>query len=184
MCFRKFYGLEFELNEHVLTPYVQTEKIVERAMRLLNANSTFCDVGTGSGNIAVTLAKLTGATGTATDVSPEALQVARKSAEQHEVKIDFRECDGIADGQFDLIVSNPPYLSAARAGKREPRIAVTDGRDGLTLIRQLIATAPKHLKAGGVLLLEYIGPERIADLFDAKWSVEAFREGVQAQLGG
>lgn len=140
----EFMGLEFKVTPSVLIPRPSTESLVQKAGEV----KTFLEIGTGSGAIAVTLA-LTGAKGTATDVSEHALNVARENARRHGVedRITFVQADLWADGTFDLVISNPPYVTTAEMEalplevKHEPREALHGGDDGLDLIRRIVAGA-------------------------------------------
>ncbi len=141
----EFMGLELKVTPAVLIPRPSTESLVERA---LPRPGRFLDIGTGSGAIAIALAKA-GASGAATDVSEEALAVARENAERHGVagRITFMRADLFAEGAFDLVISNPPYVAAGEfAGLppevlREPRLALDGGPDGLDVIRRIVAGA-------------------------------------------
>lgn len=164
-----FYGLEFEVTPAVLIPRPETELLVETAVKLVGTekNILFCDVGTGSGCIAITLLKqLPLAQALAIDVSTEALEVARRNAARHRVtdRIEFvlSDCFESAEQQlFDLIVSNPPYVAdGAHATLQrevrdfEPLVALTAGPDGLDVIRRLIRDARGYLSTGGYLIFE------------------------------
>ena len=163
---KAFWGREFHVDPDVLAPRPETEVLVAAALR---ANwSHVIDLGTGSGCIAVTLlAERPEARGTATDLSPGALAVARRNAEAHGVadRLHLARADwwdGLA-GRFDLVVSNPPYLAEAEiAGLApevlaEPRMALTPGGDGLGAYRAIAAGLTAHLAARGTCLLE-VGP--------------------------
>ncbi len=140
----EFMGREFKVTRATLIPRPSTEALVEKAGK----PGTFLDIGTGSGAIAVTLA-LRGARGTATDLSPLALDVARENARLHGVadRITFVEADLFAEGSFDLIISNPPYVTTAEMAtlqpevRHEPRQALDGGADGLDVIRRIVAGA-------------------------------------------
>jgi release factor glutamine methyltransferase len=165
-----FYGREFHVSPAVLIPRPETELLVEAALPLLKeSNSVICDVGTGSGCIAITmLCERLSLRGVALDVSEAALEIARANAYRWEVhdRISFyiSDCfDGLTpdETQFDLIVSNPPYVSAAaipglqrEVKDYEPKIALSPGPDGLSVIRRLILEAPRFLRNAGYLLLE------------------------------
>jgi release factor glutamine methyltransferase len=167
-----FFGLDFEVTPDVLIPRPETELIVEEALRLIQpdrvANPVIVDAGTGSGCIAVTLAReLERARLIASDVSLAALRVARRNAARNGVgdRIDFVAADlleAFAGGGFaDFILCNPPYVSdrelaALQREVRdwEPRVALTDSSDGLSLYRRLLDDAPARLKPGGYLICE------------------------------
>ena len=163
---REFWSREFAVGPGVLIPRPETETLVEAALARLAPEASACDLGTGSGAIAVTLAcERPGARVVATDASAEALVLARANALAHGATVDFRLgpwYGPLAGESFDLIVSNPPYVAAddphlAEGDLRfEPRIALTDGSaDGLDSLRAIIAGAPAHLKAGGWILIEH-----------------------------
>lgn len=184
--YHSFYGLEFAVTPQVLQPYGTTERIVDRAIRSLKKGQTFCDVGTGSGNIAVAILKNTNTKGIGLDTAPEILDVARLNAVVHRVanRLDLRKSDGLGalSKPVDLIVCNAPYLPKDRALRAfGPLNALTDGLDGLTLIKQLVQSSPKLLLKGGILLLEYVGQQNITAIFDSSWAIEQFREGVEAK---
>ena len=200
---QEFYGLEFEVTPDVLIPRPETELLVETALGLLAGaeEPLVCDVGTGSGCIAVTLLhERRDARGFALDVSAGALEVARRNAERHGVDGRLRllvsDCfeglptDGPGEGRlFDLVASNPPYVAEAaleglqrEVREHEPRVALTPGGDGLSVIRRLVAEAPRHLKPGGHLLLEigFDQHERVGALIDpAVWTLLDIRRDLQ-----
>ena len=161
---QEFWGRDFAVSPAVLIPRPETELIIEEAMSM--AFATVADIGTGSGCLAVTIAaEFPRARVVATDISGPALAVARANALQHGVadRIEFKETrylDGIA-GPFDLIVSNPPYVTesdyeglAPEVREAEPRSALTAGADGLADIRQVLQSAATMLAPGGRLLME------------------------------
>jgi release factor glutamine methyltransferase len=166
---QEFYGLEFEVSPAVLIPRPETEHLVETAIPLLRGipEPVFCDVGTGSGCIPMSiLHEVKNASGIALDISPAALAVARRNAEKLGVseRLTFEESDVfscLTGEKFDLIVSNPPYVPKseydqlqAEVHDFEPAGALTDGEDGLSIIRQIVSESPKYLKSGGSLLME------------------------------
>lgn len=191
---QEFYGLDFEVNENVLIPRPETELLVETALEILKGHDSplVCDVGTGSGCIAVSLLHTRAdARAIALDVSPAALEVAARNAARNGVaeRIDFlvSDCfDALASNvhdaaRFDLIASNPPYIAEddleglqREVRDHEPRVALTPGGDGLSVIRRLVSESPLHLKPGGRLLME-IGfgqHERVASLIDPRvWTL-------------
>ena len=192
-----FYGLEFEVTPAVLIPRPETELLVEAAIKLVGAEETisFCDVGTGSGCIAVTLLhQLPLARAMAVDVSTEAVAVARRNAARHQVtdRIEFllSDCfESVAPQTFDLIVSNPPYVAeeALATLQREvrdfePRVALTAGADGLDVIRRLVADAPEYLRPDGYLLFEigFDQHEVVGGLIDANvWELLDIHQDLQ-----
>jgi release factor glutamine methyltransferase len=185
---QEFWGLEFDVTPDVLIPRPETEHLIEVALdrlavreiragrhqRLTGENVTLVDVGTGSGCIAITLAKeLPDATVYATDISLSALKVARQNAAKHGLaeRIQFVHSnllEGFAPANpanhvqtFDLIISNPPYVSLREADslpvevrEHEPRGALFGGEEGYELYGELIPQAAEYLKPGGLLVLE------------------------------
>jgi release factor glutamine methyltransferase len=163
-----FFGLTFKVRRDALIPRPETEELLDRTLKLVPREEPCrcLDLGTGSGVIAVCLARyLPAAEVTAVDVSGEALALAAENAESNGVadRIRFVESDWFSavDGQFDLIVSNPPYVAtedlsslAGEVKDHEPRVALDGGREGLERIRDLLAQAGEHLSTGGRVLLE------------------------------
>jgi release factor glutamine methyltransferase len=168
---REFFSLPFAVDKAVLVPRPETEGLVVRVLDLCRAAATsrIIDVGTGSGAIVVALAKhLPRATFAATDVSAEALEVARANAERHGVadRITFFHGDLLADaaGPWDVIVSNPPYVREDEfpalprdVRDHEPRGALVSGPTGVEVVERLAAAAAAALVPGGWLVVE-IGP--------------------------
>lgn len=164
---KDFYSRSFRVTADVLIPRPDTELIVTLALKRLKALTwpRVLDLGTGSGAIAVTLAcEHPDANVTAVDVSAAALAVAGGNAEVLGAKVRFVESDwfsAVGDEAFDVIVANPPYVAARDPHLLqdglpfEPDLALTDGADGLNCIRRIVAEAPRHLVAGGVLLIEH-----------------------------
>ena len=161
---QEFWSRDFAVSPAVLIPRPETELIIEEAISM--AFATVADIGTGSGCLAVTIAaEFPRARVVATDISGPALAVARTNARRYRVadRIEFKETrylDGIA-GPFDLIVSNPPYVTndeyatlAPEVRDFEPRTALTAGPDGLDDVRAVLACAAEKLDRGGVLLME------------------------------
>lgn len=171
---REFYSLMFQVTPDVLIPRPETEFLVLGVLDALQQQSgddrvaRVADVGTGSGAVAVSVARHAPACRVvATDISPSALNVARRNAATHGVadRIDFLECDLFAavpeDWQFDVIASNPPYVAAAEydalgrdVREFEPRSALVAGQRGTEVIERLIAAAAGRLVPGGSLLME------------------------------
>jgi release factor glutamine methyltransferase len=163
---RDFWSLRLTVSPAVLVPRPETELLVERALGLRAAREgRVVDLGTGSGAVALALAserphwQLT-----ATDMSAEALAVARANAAQLGIRVEFREgswFEPLAGRRFDLVVSNPPYVAADDPAMRsgalahEPRVALTPGADALACLRAIVHAAPQHLVRGGWLLLEH-----------------------------
>lgn len=166
---REFYGLDFAVSPAVLIPRPETEHIVEEVEGVYGRGETFrfADLGTGSGILAVTIAKLfPGASGVAVDISPEALAVALANAAAHGVaeRIDFRLLDFTKEAvaeEFDLIVSNPPYVTrrefeeaSREVTEFEPTGALVSGEDGLDHVRAMLPGVIASLKRGGRFLME------------------------------
>ena len=164
-----FRELELKTDPRVLIPRPETELLVQEVLDWASAGAeSVWDMGTGAGAVALSLA----AEGTwtrvvATDVSPEALSVAADNAERYDLggHVEFREgslFEPLEEGErFDVIVSNPPYIAEGEKGELQPEVrdweppeALFAGEDGLDVIRQLVAGAPKHLLSGGLLALE------------------------------
>lgn len=165
----EFYGLEFAVSPAVLIPRPETEILVENAVNALRGKTAprFCEIGVGSGCISVSLlCELPNAAAIAVDLSPDALEIARRNAERHNVlnRIDLRLSDvfdSVAEDAFDAVVSNPPYISLDEVAELdsevrdfEPKMALTDGADGLGVIRKLVEDSYHKLAAGGVLFME------------------------------
>ena len=172
---KEFFGLDFCVNQHVLIPRPETELLIETAIQIVSQqanpvarqpNITIADVGTGSGCIAIALVKTMANVRVFTvDISSQALAVAQQNATHHQVadKIVFLQGDLLQPlaHSFDLVVSNPPYVSRAElrtappeVHQYEPGLALDGGQDGLNLVRQLLAQAREKLKPGGSLLVE------------------------------
>ena len=166
---QEFYGLDFTVTRDVLIPRPETEMIVENAIDLLKKieKPRFCEVGIGSGCISVAiLYELNSASAIGLDISENALCIAKKNAERHKVldRLQLILSDvfaSLADETFDLIVSNPPYIPSeeiatlqAEVRRFEPLNALTDGKDGLSIIKQIVTETPKFLKDNGFLLME------------------------------
>ena len=164
---REFYGLALRVTPEVLIPRPETELLVELALERLSpgAPAHVLELGTGSGAIAIALAsERPGLAIVASDVSDAALALARRNARDHGAEIDFVLSDwfdALRPGQFDLIVSNPPYVPAKDAHLKrgdlrfEPRLALVGGDDGLACIREIAMRAQNRLRRDGSLLLEH-----------------------------
>lgn len=165
----KFFGLDFVVNEDVLIPRPETEVLVDVALELINSipdtQYSILDLGTGSGNIAISLTKnVPDCRMIASDISEKALEVARLNARLNGVSdyISFIESDLFEDisGEFDYIVSNPPYI--ARHGfetlqkevLKEPVLALYGGADGLEFYRRIFSAATQALAHGGYCIVE------------------------------
>lgn len=167
---REFYTFDFEVTPAVLIPRPETEQLVTETLQRIKdiQQPRVLDIGTGSGCIAVALARrCKSAQVTATDISADALAVAQRNVERHGVADRVRLCQGdlfaplAATEIFDVIVSNPPYIAQAELTElpahiyaQEPRQALDGGADGFATYDRLIPAAPTHLAARGWLILE------------------------------
>jgi release factor glutamine methyltransferase len=195
-----FFGLDFEVTPDVLIPRPETELIVEETVRLVQQNGiahpVIFDVGAGSGCIAVALAReLSAARVIASDLSLAALRVARRNAaryglENQVVFIASDLLDAFAEESYaDFILSNPPYVSEEEMPTLqrevrdwEPRLALTDSNDGLSLYRRLLKDTPSRLKSGGHLICEmgYTQSEKITAMVDrAVWAEPRLLDDLQ-----
>ena len=192
---QEFYGLDFEVSKDVLIPRPETELIVENALELLPENGRFCEIGIGSGCISVSiLHEIKKASAIGLDISEKALRIAEKNAETYDVsaRLDLKISDVfdvLSNEKFDLIVSNPPYISdeeiknlQAEVRDFEPLAALTDGADGFSIIKKIVVNAPKFLKSGGFLLME-IGFEQsfeVENFFSSEiWQTVEFLPDLQ-----
>lgn len=162
--FQEFYGREFLVTPDVLIPRPETEHLVEAALERLRPGHSVADIGTGSGAVAISLAKESvGARIFGSDISLPAVKVARSNAER--LQADVCLCAGdlataFLNERFDLVVSNPPYVplddapGLQRELSREPPVALFGGTDGLQVIRDLLRSVPRVLKPGGWFLCE------------------------------
>lgn len=175
---QEFWGLDLIVGPAVLIPRPETEHVIETVLRLTKeakqsqtrTNLKIVDVGTGSGAIALALAKeLPEAEIHATDISPAALEIAEANAARLQMESRINFCDGdllagLPDGEFDFVVSNPPYVGKSEEDqvqldvrKFEPRDAVFAGDTGLETIERLVPAAEKALRPGGWLVMEISG---------------------------
>ncbi len=181
---RDFYGRRFKVDERVLVPRPETELLVERVLELIpsDGGARVLELCAGSGCISITLAAERANTCLiATDLSPDALVVARENAAALGAaeRVTFLQGDldaplatlASAAPPFDLLIANPPYIASALLPslppevRCEPRLALDGGADGLALIRRIVERAPRLLRPGGHLLLE-IGDEQGSDLLE------------------
>jgi release factor glutamine methyltransferase len=184
---REFWSIAIEVSPSVLVPRPETEGLVEKVLELSTREpESILDVGTGSGCIAIALAKeLPRAAITAVDISARALAVARRNAAREKAKnIEFLRSNLFsafrgAGRKFDFIVSNPPYVSLAEwdalspdVRDFEPKLALLAGESGLDIIERLVRRAGTFLKAGGYLIFE-IGEgqrDKVLGLFGRRWT--------------
>jgi len=194
---KEFYGLEFELNEATLEPRPDTELLVDLALKALPEGGRFVDLGTGSGCIPIAvLANRPDARGVASDINPRALEMAVQNAERNGVsdRLRFRRGDwfGALEGEdrFDLILSNPPYISSevvetlsSEVREFDPRLALDGGPDGLGPYRIIAAEAAEWLKPGGQVLVE-IGYDQGAAVSNLLAAAGFSRIAVEKDLAG
>jgi release factor glutamine methyltransferase len=189
---QEFYGRYFTVNPAVLIPRPETEAIIETVLKLNSQTAPeIIDVGTGSGCIAVTTSlEIPSARVFATDISMEALRVARQNARQLGATVEFACVDlleGIG-GTFDFVLSNPPYVSPSETlhlqrevREHEPHVALFASNDGVAMFRRLVPAAEGRLRPGGWLIME-IGvamDERVLALFGDRWETVYFRPDLQ-----
>jgi release factor glutamine methyltransferase len=211
---KEFYGLEFALNEATLEPRPDTELLVDLALKALAEGGRFVDLGTGSGCIPISvLANRPDARGVASDINPRALEMARQNAERNGVsgRLELRQGDwfgalaprpphpalradlspeGRGEERFDLILSNPPYISseivetlAPEVKDFDPRLALDGGPDGLGPYRIIAREAARWLKPGGRILVE-IGYDQGAAVSNLFAEAGFSRIGVTKDLAG
>lgn len=194
---QEFFGLNFALSPDVLIPRPETELIVEAAIEILREkeNPQFCEIGIGSGCISISiLHEVKNASAAGLDISGSALEIAKVNAENNGVserlKLKISDVFEILQNEkFDLIVSNPPYVpsrdfSALQAEVRdfEPKIALTDGKDGLSIIEKIVREAPSFLKPNCFLLMEigFNQSNKVREMFDMKiWQSIEFLPDLQ-----
>lgn len=196
---QEFYGLDFSVTPDVLIPRPETEFAVEAAIDVLKniEHPRFAEVGVGSGCISVSiLHNVAGASGVGLEISEAAMEIATENALRHGVfsHLDLRVSDvfsGLeADETFDLIVSNPPYIPLSEmaslqteVAEHDPRRALTDEADGLTIIRKIVEGAPAHLKPHGTLIIEIGHGQRDAVesmFFGSVWESPVFIADLQS----
>ena len=188
-----FCGYEVAVNRHALVPRPETEILAESGWTFLATrdSASALDVGTGTGCIAIALAaKCPNAKTFASDISPEALALAKENAAKNNVRIEFLQGDGFAavppDARFDLIISNPPYIPTAEIETLQPEVrdfdprqALDGGADGLDFYRMFATKAKTFLKPGGKIMLEFGDDQApaIREIFEnEKWIVEAVKD--------
>jgi release factor glutamine methyltransferase len=194
---QEFYGLEFTISPGVFIPRTETELIVEKSVEILKTlpNPIFCEIGVGSGCISISILRnVPQARAVGVDISEKALQTTKLNAENHEVDNRLKLIlsnlfENIKSEKFDLVVSNPPYISKNEilslqdeVRDFEPIEALDGGSDGLLIIRKIIKQTPKFLKPNSWLIME-IGfgqAEKVALLFDKNtWNEPEFLFDLQ-----
>ena len=182
---QEFMGFKFYVDENVLIPQPDTETLVERTIEIIKdvqpdtENIDVLDMCTGSGAIAVSIAKLCkNIKICALDISDDALEIAKKNAFENEANVEFFKSDMFENisknAKFDLIVSNPPYIketvinTLSKDVQNEPHIALSGGKDGLDFYRIIANNAYKYLKYQGKVLVEigYDQEESVENLFE------------------
>ena len=191
---QEFMGFKFYVNENVLIPQPDTETLVERTIEIIRdvqpdtENIDVLDMCTGSGAIAVSIAKLCkNIKICALDISDDALEIAKKNAFENEANVEFFKSDMFEDisqnAKFDLIVSNPPYIketvisTLSKDVQNEPHIALSGGKDGLDFYRIIANNAYKYLKYQGKVLVEigYDQAESVEELFEQTHQYDKIR---------
>jgi len=175
---KEFYGFNFYINKNVLIPRPESELIIDTALKFIprNRNFVIADIGTGSGCLAITLAKLISPKIKiyALDISKKALDVAKFNAEKHRVKnIKFIKSDLLKNlpEKANLIIANLPYVKSKKIIgnlKFEPKIALDGGKDGLEIIKKFLKQAVKYLKKNGKILIEFSPEQKIKIIREAK----------------
>ena len=187
---QEFMGLNFYVDENVLIPQPDTEILVEETLKLikekyLNKNIKILDLCTGSGAIAISIAKYIENLNNkieiyALDVSKQALEIAKKNARENNTKINFIQSnmfEEIKNLKFDIIVSNPPYIETktiptlSKEVQNEPIIALDGGQDGLDFYKIINKESPKYLNDDGHILLEigYNQKESVTKIFEENY---------------
>lgn len=161
---QEFMGIEFNVNEHVLVPRQDTEVLVEEALKVLKSGMEVLDMCTGSGCIILSLMKFAKEiSGTAVDISEEALKVAKSNADKLEATVEFIHSDLFenVNGAYDVIISNPPYIRTSVIDElkdevkfHDPLLALDGKEDGLFFYRKIIKESLNYLKPNGRLYFE------------------------------
>lgn len=170
---QEFMGLPFHVNNSVLIPRQDTETLVEEALKIIEPGMSVLDMCTGSGCIIISIMKnTTDVEGYACDVSKQAINVAKENAKLNNVYVEFERSDLFENvtGEFDVIVSNPPYIKTddiphlmPEVSVFEPIIALDGDTDGLEFYRKIVSEGKQFLKQGGHMIFE-IGCEQAADV--------------------
>lgn len=158
----EFYGRTIKVDERVLIPRPETEEVVAEALKYISSNSKVLDLCTGSGAIAITIKKEKNATVDASDISSDALEVAKENATMNDAQIDFIQSDFFENinNKYDIIISNPPYIKSADIGDLqkeisfEPKLALDGGDDGFDCYRKIISGAKSRLNENGIVIFE------------------------------
>lgn len=177
-----FYGNEIKVNKNVLIPRFETEELVEYTIsyikKMFKEKINIIDLGTGSGCIAITLKKKINSNVSAIDISKEALEVAKENAKKNKVEIDFIQNDMLDNisNKFDVIISNPPYISKNEeiqdiVRKNEPSLALYADNEGLYYYEKIIKQAKKNLKEKFIIAFEigYMQGEKIKKIAEQNY---------------
>jgi len=185
-----FMGVDIRVTPDALIPRMDTEVLCEKALSYMNGSEKVLDLCTGTGVIAITLKHaFEKAAVWAADISEKALALAGENAARNGTDIIFRQGDlfeAVGEERFDMIVSNPPYINAAdmetlqEEVRREPRLALYGGEDGLDLYRRIVKAAPGHLNPGGRLLFEigYDEGQAVSDLMEENFEAIAVHKDL------
>ena len=176
--------MQFIVNENVLIPRADTEILVEEAIKLIQSKNHILEMCTGSGAIAISLAKyIKNVNITATDISKEALEIAKQNAKKLLKKqdIEFIQSDMFENvkNKYNIIISNPPYIKTEEIKEYklqyEPKLALDGGEDGLRFYRKIIQEGIKHLKPEGIMLLE-IGYNQKREVIEIIEKTQQYKE--------
>lgn len=184
-----FYGLEFKVDDNVLSPRPESEMIVDIALKYIKDNSynTVLDMCTGSGCLAISIKKNSNVIVTAVDISTKALAIAKQNAKTNNVEVEFIKSNMFekVENKFDLIVSNPPYIDSEEienldeeVKEHDPHLALDGGELGLKYYNIIHDNLRKHLNDNGMLILE-IGDEQkdlLISLFNDFNLVESLKD--------
>ena len=160
---QEFMGLQFKVNSHVLIPRQDTETLVEEAIKMLEPGMEVLDLCTGSGCVIISLLKQKQLVGTASDISKQALLIAKENARNNRVELQLVRSDLFQNisGHYDMIISNPPYIPTGTIPTLMPEVknfepveALDGGEDGLDFYRQIVKKSGQFLKSNGYLCLE------------------------------
>ena len=191
----EFMGMNFLLNNHTLIPRPDTEILVEKAIEIINKNNfnNALDIGTGSGAIAISLAKYCNINVTALDINDKAIEMAKKNANINKVKnIEFIQSDIFEkiNNKYDIIVSNPPYIKTQdiktlekNVKNYEPILALDGGKSGLIFYEKITNNAIKYLNKNGYLMLE-IGYDQAEDVKNIMENNNFYNTTVLKDLSG
>lgn len=160
---QEFMGLNFKVNSHVLIPRQDTETLVEEAVKRLEPDMEVLDLCTGSGCVIISIMKLKKIIGTASDISKQALLIAKENAKNNQVEVNLVRSDLFQNitGKYDMIVANPPYIPTEEIAGLMPEVRIfepidaLDGKeDGLYFYHRIVRESRKFLKSNGYLCLE------------------------------